>query len=213
MNDYTHLEALSYTEFYVEFLDPLFTELCVVHHVKNVSITNVEVTHYFTGIIILHQFSLQLQMYNQNFHLLAWLYIFQNFGKINWKWNKDFSFKSIMLSLLVLEDFPAGARFKLISRLLRKVLCNHKSGDDRTLFSRSCLIIGLAHFQFTRDAVLTIASREFKLFKILYYVIKMQQNSRGTEKLIISLTSNKVILAYAFSILILWSNVVHSAIT
>lgn len=74
-------------------------------------------------------------------------------------------------------------------------MCNHKSGDDRTLFSRSCLIIGLALFQVTRDAVLTIVSRELKLFKILYYVVEMQQNRRGVETLITYLTSNKVILA------------------
>ena len=110
---------------------------------------------------------------------------------------------NLSCSLLVLEDFPAGSRFKLIFRLLRKVSCNHKSGDDRTLFSSCRLIIGLAHFQLTRGAVLTIASRELKLFKILYYVVEMQQNSRGAEKLIISSTSNKVILAYAFSFLIL----------
>lgn len=113
---------------------------------------------------------------------------------------------NLSCSLLVLEDFPAGTRFKLIFRLLRKVLCNHKSSDDRTLFSRSCLIIGLAHFQLTRDAVLTIASRELKLFKIFLLCFEMQQISRGAEKLVISLTSNKVILAYAFFLLILWSN-------
>lgn len=82
-------------------------------------------------------------------------------------------------------------------------MCNQKSSDDRTLFSRSCLIIGLAHFQLTRDAVLTVASRELKLFNILYYVVEMQQNSRSAEKSLISLTSNKVILACAFFFLIL----------
>lgn len=126
---------------------------------------------------------------------------------------KRFFFLNLSCSLLVLEDFPAGARFKLIFRLLKKVLCNHKSSDDRTLFSRSCLIIGLAHFQLSRHAVVTIASRELKLFTILYYVVQMPQNYRGPEKLIISLTSDEVILAYAFSFLILWSHVVHSAIT
>lgn len=40
--------------------------------------------HDFKGILILHQFSLQLRLYNQNFHLLAWLCILENFDKINW---------------------------------------------------------------------------------------------------------------------------------
>lgn len=49
LNDHIQLATLSYTEFYVEFLAPLFTELWVAYHVKNLSIANLEALHDFKG--------------------------------------------------------------------------------------------------------------------------------------------------------------------
>lgn len=81
---------------------------------------------------------------------------------------------NLSCSLFVPQDFPAGVSFKLNFRLLKKVLCNHKSADERPLCFSSLLIIGLANFQLTRDVALAVTSRELELLKYLYYAVQMQ---------------------------------------